>query len=226
MHTHDSGRTPKTEQARTPAVPAAAAPAERLDAAGPMSPDSVLALQRSVGNAAVTRLLGHEEHQHGPGCGHQEPPVQRRAVTGEAGAEEPVVQRRSAVHDVLSSRGDAFSGPVKDEMETRMGENFSGVVFHTGPAARAATKEVGARALTSGNHVVLGDGGNDPTTIAHELTHVVQQRKGPVAGTDHGDGLQMSDPSDRFEKAAEANARHVMSKPLPAADHDHDGDCG
>ncbi|BFO14740.1 hypothetical protein SHKM778_11280 [Streptomyces sp. KM77-8] len=52
-------------------------------------------------------------------------------------------------------------------------------------------------------------------TLAHELTHVVQQRQGPVAGTDHGNGLLLSDPADRFEREAETNAHRVMAGPAP-----------
>ncbi|EDY48922.1 hypothetical protein SSCG_01950 [Streptomyces clavuligerus] len=63
--------------------------------------------------------------------------------------------------------------------------------------------------------MVIGEGGGDKHTLAHELTHVVQQRQGPVAGTDNGTGLRVSDPSDHFERAAEANARAVMSGPVP-----------
>ncbi|NEE20089.1 DUF4157 domain-containing protein, partial [Streptomyces sp. SID7499] len=71
---------------------------------------------------------------------------------------------------------------------------------------RASATEIGARAYTSGNHVVIGTGGTDKHTLAHELTHVIQQRQGPVAGTDNGTGLKVSEPSDRFEREAEANA--------------------
>ena len=53
--------------------------------------------------------------------------------------------------------------------------------------------------------------------LAHELTHVVQQRNGPVDGTDAGGGVKISDPSDRFERDAVANADRVMSAPAPAA---------
>ncbi len=47
--------------------------------------------------------------------------------------------------------------------------------------------------------------------LAHELTHVVQQRHGPVSGTPTGDGIALSDPSDSFERAAEANADRILS---------------
>ena len=99
-------------------------------------------------------------------------------------------------------------------MEARLGADFSDVRVHTDGAARASAAEVGARAYTSGSHVVIGDGGADKHTLAHELTHVIQQRQGPVAGTDHGSGLKVSDPFDAYEQAAEANAARVMRAPL------------
>jgi hypothetical protein len=51
--------------------------------------------------------------------------------------------------------------------------------------------------------------------LAHELTHVVQQRSGPVDGTPSGGGIQVSDPSDRFEREAASNADRAMAAPAP-----------
>ncbi|MFD6200016.1 eCIS core domain-containing protein [Streptomyces rubiginosohelvolus] len=161
-------------------------------------PDTLLALQRTTGNAAVLRMLQRDRHRHGPDCGHQQP-----------GA-EPV--QRSAVHDVLRAPGRPLDAPLREEMESRLGSDFSDVRLHTDSAARASAAEVGARAYTSGSHVVIGDGGGDKHTLAHELTHVIQQRQGPVAGTDNGSGLSVSDPGDRFEREAEANAVRVMRR--------------
>ncbi|WUQ09725.1 DUF4157 domain-containing protein [Streptomyces sp. NBC_00250] len=156
----------------------------------------------------MLRQAGHpwaapEPHQHGSGCGHQ--------------AESPAVQR-SAVHDVLRSGGRPLDEGTRSDMEARLGADFSDVRIHTDAAAKASATEVGARAYTSGNHVVIGDGGADRHTLAHELTHVIQQRQGPVAGTDNGSGLKVSDPSDRFEREAEANARRALSVSAPAGD--------
>jgi hypothetical protein len=148
-------------------------------------------LQRQAGNAAVLRA------------------VQVRTE------DEPVVAQRSTVHDVLRSAGRPLGEDVRQEMEMRLGADFSSVRIHTGAAARRSAAEIGARAYTSGEHVVIGDGGADRHTLAHELTHVIQQRQGPVAGTDHGDGLSVSDPGDRYERAAENNARRVMRRRLP-----------
>ncbi|MFD7862953.1 DUF4157 domain-containing protein [Streptomyces sp. NPDC059783] len=156
-----------------------------------------LALQGSVGNAAVVQMLRAAGHPH---CGHED-------------AEQPV--QRSTVDSVLRSAGRPLDGAVRSEMESRLGADFSDVRVHTDAAARASAAEVGARAYTSGHHVVIGEGGADKHTLAHELTHVIQQRHGPVAGTDNGSGLRVSDPSDRFERAAEANATRVMRGPAP-----------
>ncbi|WP_106973395.1 MULTISPECIES: DUF4157 domain-containing protein [Streptomyces] len=123
--------------------------------------------------------------------------------------------QRSAVQSVLRSSGRPLDEASRLDMEARLGADFRDVRVHTGPAAAASAAEVGARAYTSGNHVVLGSGGHDRHTLAHELTHVIQQRQGPVAGTDNGGGLRISDPSDRFEREAEATATRVLRGPAP-----------
>ncbi|MFL6119222.1 DUF4157 domain-containing protein, partial [Actinophytocola sp.] len=158
--------------------------------AGPLSPDAVLALQRLVGNAAVARLH----------------------------ANQAAVQR-AAVRDALRSAGRPLDDGVRAEMESRLGADFSDVRVHTDPTAHSAAESVQAHAFTSGSHIVFQRGRYDTTSpagkrvLAHELTHVEQQRTGPVAGTDTGDGLRVSDPSDRFERAAETNAARVMAAP-------------
>ncbi|MFD7015813.1 aldo/keto reductase [Streptomyces sp. NPDC059928] len=173
---------------------------------------ALLALQNTAGNAAVLQMLrrsGHawtqDQHQHTPGCG-----VQRQS-----GPPAPQAVQRSAVPDVLRAPGRPLDDGTRADMEARLGADFSSVRIHDGSDAKASAAEVGARAYTSGDHVVIGDGGADKHTLAHELTHVIQQRQGPVPGTDRGDGLRVSDPADRFERDAEANARRAMSGQTP-----------
>jgi len=206
-HEHEPDR--RHERGRTQVPAPQRGSAEATAAVGPAgpSPDGVLALQRVVGNAAVARLLGGAE------------------VDG-------VDVQRSAVHEVLRKSGEALDQPVREEMESRMGADFSDVRVHTDAAASRAAESVRAEAFTSGSHVVFQQGRYNPSsaagrhTLAHELTHVLQQRSGPVAGTDTGTGLRVSDPSDRFERAAEDNARRTMSAqrspdtgPHPTAGH-------
>ncbi|WP_239081987.1 DUF4157 domain-containing protein [Streptomyces sp. SID9727] len=161
---------------------------------------------REAGHPAVQPRP--ERHRHGSGCGHRDA---RQAETTDTA---PV--QRSTVHDVLRTPGRAMDDATRTDMEARLGADFSDVRIHDGSAAAASAAEVGARAYTSGNHVVIGAGGTDRHTLAHELTHVIQQRQGPVAGTDNGTGLKVSDPADRFEREAEANAKRALATTPPA----------
>ncbi|MFG2910301.1 DUF4157 domain-containing protein [Kitasatospora sp. NPDC048286] len=199
MHAHEPAKQDRQPQ---PATRAAATRAGRTPDG--QTPGKLLELQRTTGNAAVVRMLQRNRHRQGDA--------------------EPV--QLSAVHEVLRAPGKPLDGTLRREMESRLGADFSDVRLHTGSAARASAAEVGARAYTSGSHVVIGDGGGDKHTLAHELTHVIQQRQGPVAGTDNGSGLSISHPGDRFEREAEANAHRVMSRRPEPGDRDTHGDRG
>jgi hypothetical protein len=124
---------------------------------------------------------------------------------------------------VVSGSGQSLDEPVRTDMEARLGHGFGDVRIHTGDAADTSARSVGAHAYTVGSDIVFQRGAYDPgttagqTLLAHELTHVVQQRNGPVDGTPAGGGISVSDPSDRFEREAAANAEAVMAKPVPAA---------
>lgn len=189
------------------------APSRTSEVAPQVQPAGLLAQQATVGNAAVVQMLRRpgrprvqprpEQHWHDPDCGHQ-------SIPG-AGTTDTTPVQRSAVHDVLRTSGRSMDDTTRTDMETRLGADFSDVRIHDDSAARASAAEVGARAYTSGHHVVIGDGGGDKHTLAHELTHVIQQRQGSVAGTDNGSGLKVSNPSDRFEREAEANATRAMA---------------
>lgn len=154
------------------------------------SAPGLLALQRLVGNAAVAGLV-----------------------------------QRTAVDRALGSSGAPMAGHVRADMEKRLGADFSDVRVHTGSEAASAAHSVQARAFTAGSHIVFGRGHYDTTSavgkhvLAHELAHVVQQRTGPVSGTDTGDGMKVSDPGDPDERAAEADATRAMrGDPAPERD--------
>ncbi|MFC8828875.1 DUF4157 domain-containing protein [Streptomyces sp. NPDC057137] len=159
-------------------------------------------LQRAVGNGA----LG---------------PVIQRARSGAPDQAEE--ERRSPVHDVVSSGGSPLDTETRTDLESRMGADFSDVRIHNDSAAHESAKGVGAHAYTVGNNVVFQRDAYDPsspqgrTTLAHELTHVIQQREGPVEGTEAPGGIRVSDPSDRFEREAVANADRVLTDPAPAS---------
>jgi len=120
------------------------------------------------------------------------------------------------IREVLRGPGQPLADSLREEMQARLGADLSDVRVHTDGAACASAAEIGAHAYTSGSHVVIGDGGADKLTLAHELTHVIQQRQGPIAATGNGNGPIISNPGDRLEREAEAHAGQVMSGAAPA----------
>jgi hypothetical protein len=104
-------------------------------------------------------------------------------------------------------------------MESRLGADFGDVRVHTDDHAHESARSVNAHAYTVGSNVVFQRDRYDPsssegrTMLAHELTHVVQQRNGPVDGTPAAGGVRVSDPSDRFEREAASTAERAMSTP-------------
>jgi hypothetical protein len=107
-------------------------------------------------------------------------------------------------------------------MEARLGNDFGDVRVHDDGRAHDSAVAVNAHAYTVGSNIVFQRDRYDPSsadgqvTLAHELTHVVQQRNGPVDGSPAAGGIKVSDPSDRFEREASANAAAVMSAPVSA----------
>jgi hypothetical protein len=96
-------------------------------------------------------------------------------------------------------------------MEPRFGHDFSNVRVHSDSKAAESARAVGALAYTVGRHVVFGGepsmSGNDGL-LAHELTHVMQQRGAEAPAGN----IEVGPSHDSFESMADANetgvARH------------------
>jgi hypothetical protein len=159
--------------------------ATRAQTGGPTE-RRILQLQRDAGNGRVAQLLRDENEG-------------------------------AAVERLVAGGGRPLDPATQVNMESAFGESFQDVRVHTGGEATASAQRLGAHAYTVGNDVVFSDSHYDPSStsgqrvLAHELTHVVQQRSGPVDGTDTGAGVKVSDPDDRFERAAEESADRVTS---------------
>jgi len=201
MHLHSDKADVDLDHNRRLPVPTVTSEAQTpLVARFIASPEAVVELQRSVGNAAVAQLLRDQDASEEPS------PV--LGVVGHGG-------------------GQPLDSSTRMGMEQAMGVDLSGVRVHTDGAAGASAQAVQAHAYTVGDDVVFAPGQYQPgssagqRTLAHELTHVVQQRNGPVSGTPTGAGISLSDPADSFERAAEANADRIMagapSNSAPAA---------
>jgi len=113
---------------------------------------------------------------------------------------------------VLARSGEAMPSALRSRFEGFFGHDLSAVRLHTDPLAAVAADHLNADAWTSGNHIVMGAGQFGPgragakRLLAHELTHVVQQRTAPARPAFGGD-----------DAGAEANADQVAERVVAGA---------
>ena len=80
--------------------------------------------------------------------------------------------------------GSSLSDEARSFMEPRFGTDFSDVKVHTDSSAVQMNQDIQAQAFTHGQDIYFNSGKYSPDTnegkslLAHELTHVVQQRGG------------------------------------------------
>ena len=150
------------------------------------------ALQRlasSIGNAAMARLA-----ESGSGLlpgGTVHPDVQAA-----------IASRRGA--------GSSLDHGARSRIGPALGDSFGDVRVHSDATADTLARSVEARAFTVGSDVFFAEGQYQPGTasgdrlLAHELTHVVQQR-----GASTGGPLRVTDTGGPDEVEAEATAREL-----------------
>jgi hypothetical protein len=107
-------------------------------------------------------------------------------------------------------QGGALDGAVRDRVGAAVGDPLTDVRVHTDERADALARSVSARAFTTGTDIFFARGEYRPATgagdalLAHELTHVVQQRGSPVSGP-----LTVTEPGGALEAEADATAREL-----------------
>jgi hypothetical protein len=105
-------------------------------------------------------------------------------------------------------RGAPLDPALQEQASGALGDAFGDVRVHTDSLASALARSVEARAFTTGSDIFFASGEFRPQSpsgrelIAHELTHVVQQRGAPTTGE-----MVVSDPGDALEQQAERAAR-------------------
>jgi hypothetical protein len=123
---------------------------------------------------------------------------------------------------LLGSAGRPLDGDIRTDMEAGFGTDLAAVRVHAGSKAASSARALGALAYTAGRHIVLGDpamASGAPASrqvLAHELTHVLQYRKGgitdPVAS---GLEARSASPTDAFEREADTmGSRARRGRPL------------
>jgi hypothetical protein len=106
--------------------------------------------------------------------------------------------------------GTPLDRSVRDRAASVLGDPLDDVHVHTDAGADSMARAVSARAFTTGADVYFARGEYRPGTsrgdelIAHELTHVVQQRGASTSGP-----LTVTEPGDALEAEADAAAREL-----------------
>jgi hypothetical protein len=148
-------------------------------------------------------------------------PVQRSCVDCAEDGES--LRKPSGSHDLagLVSRAGRTGGRPLDagtraRFAAATGRDVPGVRVHDDAEAAESARALGARAYTIGSEVVFGAGAFAPQTsggqrlLAHELTHVIQQRDAGSPSRQE-QPLTMSHPGDAAEREADRVARAVES---------------
>lgn len=125
-----------------------------------------------------------------------------------------------SVYETLTSSGQELDTETRTLMEPRFAYDFSHVRVHTDERAAQSAHEVDSLAYTQGSDIVFAQGQYAPETqegkglLAHELTHVVQQRdvntqSSPVAGPENDSYEQQA---ERMSVAAMTNTSSTMAE--------------
>ncbi len=94
----------------------------------------------------------------------------------------PIVNNQTAQSIAYSKgSGSAMDSHTNSFMSSRFGKDFSDVKIHTGGEAVQLSRDVNAKAFTTGKDIYFNEGQYQPNTdrgknlLAHELTHTIQQ---------------------------------------------------
>ena len=118
-----------------------------------------------------------------PVSGPPDPSSTENQILKKGTATDPVSFATPIVSDVIgSSSGRSMDKSTRSFMETRFNHDFSEVRIHDNQRASESARSIDALAYTFGNNIVFRSGQYDTNSysgrnlLAHELTHVVQQR--------------------------------------------------
>jgi hypothetical protein len=135
---------------------------------------SMLGLQHTHGNRFVQRMLTGALVQRKCTCGGACDSCQSHEAPHAPEVSSGILQRKSS--------GQPLDSQVRDFMENRFGEDFGAVRVHTDTYAAQSARRMNAIAYTTGHDIFFEGNQYLPQTqagkqlLAHELTHVVQQR--------------------------------------------------
>lgn len=157
----------RQEQVVSPDTSRAASPPQPAPRIGPVNDP----LEREADRAAASVIANESVAPISRNTG---PALNRKA----AGAGPVAQQGVAAATRAVSQGGVPLTSEQRAYFEPRFGHDFSDVRLHAGGEAAQAARGIGAKAYTHGHDIAFAHGKADSRLLAHELTHVVQQRGG------------------------------------------------
>ena len=162
------------------------------DMEGKLDANTLTKMQQTVGNAAVQRFLAQR--------------------SGEETSE--VDDETAASINAKRGGGQALDEGISAKAGSAMGHDFSDVNVHTDSQSDQLSRQLGAKAFTTGSDIYFREGAYQPGSgdgqrlISHELTHVVQQSSVSEPGKGK---MSVNDPNDAYEGEADSVAEAVMN---------------
>jgi hypothetical protein len=152
-------------------------PTDRHELEADRIADSVMQMRDTSSGPKAVADIGEKEHQT-VAAG---PVMNGAATSGSANVQIP----QSHSH-LVPGPGRSLDTGTRTFIEPRFGSNFDGVRIHTDVKANEAADSIGARAYTLGNNIVFAQNAYSDSSagrhlLAHELTHVIQQRDSRVS---------------------------------------------
>jgi hypothetical protein len=117
----------------------------------------------------------------------KEEKVQKKGLSTEAKQPKGAVSASESTERAIDSslgKGTTLDQQTNSFMSGRFGNDFSGVKIHTDSEAIQLNRDLKAKAFTTGSDIYFNHGQYQPHSddgkrlLAHELSHVVQQREG------------------------------------------------
>ncbi|HWQ14149.1 MAG TPA: DUF4157 domain-containing protein [Roseiflexaceae bacterium] len=120
----------------------------------------------------------------------------------------PLSEGLSARINARRGGGAPLDDGTRATMERSFGTSFKDVRVHTDAESDALNRNISAKAFTTGSDIFFrhDTSPGDHALLAHELTHVVQQR-----GASGGGGMRVGPAGDSNEVAADSMATAVTS---------------
>ena len=144
-----------------------------------LSGDSPPVIQQLNSSMLHRQTTLEDEEQEG----EQEDNLLTKPQPGKKSTVRPGVE--ASVRSSCQQGGKPLPNPVRANLETAFGRDFSKVRIHTGPHAADLSESLNAQAFTHQQEIYFNQGKFDPDAdqgrrlLTHELAHVVQQGGAP-----------------------------------------------